>query len=491
MPEKAPSTIWTQLSQRIEERLGIVFPPNRHNDLIARLTPAAKEFGFEDVDACAVWLLSMPFSRAQIAVLAKHLTIGETYFFRDANSFDALRTRIFPEIFANPHREGREVRVWCAAASTGEEPYSVAILLRQILPPKWRARIFATDINEAAIERARTGIYRDWSFRQLPAGYREKYFLPLSDNRHQISPEIRQMVTFFPFNLLTDVYPSFLKGLVDMHVILCRNVLIYFSAQTNMEIVGKMEKTLAPGGYLLVSPAEAPHVALPSLLRLNTGSTVCFQKAPSERRQEPAAAQPKTKRNRRNSPSGTKTSPGKMARLKLRAAASSDSRVIRQAHTAYHRGNYAIVTTLLENFLAADDGAITAHPEALQLLVYAYANQKDLTAAEAWCQRAIERDKVNPLYHYLLAMILLAKKNESAACDALKRAVFLDQNFVMAHFSLGNLYHRWGDVEAARRQYRILQKLLQHVPPHTPLPGSDELTADALRQMTENLLPQS
>ncbi len=486
MSEKVPAAIWTQLSRRIEEVLGIVFPPNRHHDLIARLTPAAKEFGFDDVDACAAWLLSMPLSRAQIAVLAKHLTVGETYFFRDAKSFDALRTKIFPDIFAGHRREQREVRVWCAAASTGEEPYSVAILLRQILPPKWRAHIFATDINEAAIERAKTGIYRDWSFRQLPAGYREQYFSPVADDRHQIVPAIRRMVTFFPFNLVADVYPSFLKGLVDIDVILCRNVLIYFSAQTNAEIIGKMEMTLAPGGYLLVSPAEAPHVALPSLLRLNTGSTVCFRKVPSARAQEAASARTKTERKR----SGKKIASEKPARAKLHAATSPESAVMRQALTAYHRGNYAAATALLENFLSADDGALTTHPEALQLLVYAHANRKDLAAAEAWCQRAIARDKVNPLYHYLLAIILLAKKEEAAARDALKRAVFLDQDFVMAHFSLGNLYRRWGDVEAARRQYRILRKLLHDLAPNTPLPGSDELIADALRQMTENLLSQ-
>ncbi len=486
MVENVPDTVWTQLSRRIEEVLGIVFPPNRRNDLIARLTPAAKEFGFDDVGACAAWLLSTPLSRAQIAVLAKHLTVGETYFFRDAKSFDALRTKIFPDIFTDPHREQREVRVWCAAASTGEEPYSVAILLRQIMPPEWRARIFATDINESAIERAKTGIYREWSFRQLPAGYREKYFSPVSDDRHQIAPEIRRMVTFFPFNLVADVFPSFLKGLVEIDVILCRNVLIYFSAQTNAEIIGKMEMTLAPGGYLLVSPAEAPHVALPSLLRLNIGSVVCFRRAHPASPQKPASAPLKT------APKGSagKISSEKSARLKLRGASPPQPRVMRRALAAYRRGNYAAVTALLENFLSADDGALTAHPDALQLLVYAHANQKDLAAAEAWCQRAIERDKVNPLYHYLLAMVLLAKKDEAAARDALKRAVFLDQNFVMAHFSLGNLYHRWGDVEAARRQYRILQKLLQNVPPNAPLPGSDELTADTLRQMTENLLSQ-
>lgn len=481
---------WLKVSKRIEALLGIYFPPDRYPDMISRLQPVAQELEFDDVAEFAIWLLTASISSAEMAVLSKHLTIGETYFFRGTKNFDALRHRIFPAIFNHSHPSRHEVRVWSAACSTGEEPYSVAILLNELLPPGWNARIFASDVNPAAIAQAQKGVYRPWSFRGLSPIYRNRYFNPLPNGHFELAPNIRQMVEFFPFNLISDEYPSLLNGLNNVDMIFCRNVLIYFSPETVRNIIRKMEKTLVSDGYLLVSPAEAPHINLPTLARVNGETTSCFQKRRAVSKQ-PKSVSPRRRKPRTPKPHSVHRTP--VARPKqvkpqnpvfqLPAVAVGE-----QARAAYQHGDYARAAMILEEFFTDNETAISTHGEFFQHLIHAYANQNNLKTAEVWCHRAIERDKINPLHYYLLATVYLAQKQTDATYDALKKAVFLDHNFIMAHFSLGNLYQRDGEFAAAERQYRILQKLLQNVAPETTLPGADDLTAAAVQKMAQNLI---
>lgn len=161
-----PDALWGCLSEFIAQNTGLHFPPERRSDLQRGFTAAAAEFGFADSARCADWLLSTPLTRPQLHTLASHLTVGETYFFRDRKTFDALAQHILPELLRR--RRGREqrLRLWSAACSTGEEPYSLAILLQQLLPDwrDWHITILATDINPRSLQKAAAGVYGEWSF---------------------------------------------------------------------------------------------------------------------------------------------------------------------------------------------------------------------------------------------------------------------------------------------------------------------------------------
>ncbi len=472
MSGQIPAVQLSRLSKKLETHLGLYFPPDRHADLAKRLVPIADEFGFGDAAACVDWLLNTTISPREWAVLTKHLTIGETYFFREPAAFNALRDQILPEMLAASNRHSRRLRIWSAAASTGEEAYSLAMMLDRLLPkyPGWTASIFATDVNADALEKAQRGIFRRWSFRGISQAYRREYFSELSDGTFQISPRIRQMVSFFPFNLVTDNYPSYLKQLHDVDIIFCRNVLIYFSAETVATVTEKLMQTLASDGWLVVSPSEVPHITADELQRHIFGGVTFFQK---------------------RALSIVKTELALPAILPTHSApvqkALSPTEMYNRALNFYRQGEYVAAAEILEEMLTASDGALANQPDAVQLLIHTYANRQQLTEAEAWCRRAIAANKLNPRYHYLLATIFEAQKDDTAAIAALKKTLFLKHNFALAHFTLGSILQQQGKLTDARRHFRTLKEILATLPPNAILIGSDDLTVAGLRQMTTHL----
>ena len=164
------SSLLSEFRTFVEKRLGLHFPEGRTRELERGIRFASREFGYEDADSCLRWLLSSPVSHGQIETLASHLTVGETYFFRDRGSFDALGEHVLPDLIRARKGKEQRLRIWCAGCSSGEEAYSIAMSLDRILPDMedWRVTILATDINPQGLERAARGVYRDWSFWGTP-----------------------------------------------------------------------------------------------------------------------------------------------------------------------------------------------------------------------------------------------------------------------------------------------------------------------------------
>ena len=245
-----------------------IFPPERRADLQRALAAAAAEFGFADSASCAAeWLLSAPLTRPQLHTLASHLTIGETYFFREPHTFDALAGHILPALIRRRRGRDQRLRLWSAACSfSGEEPYSLAILVRRLLPDwqDWHVKILATDINERFLRKAAAGVYGEWSFRQSPAGFKEQYFTPTADGRFAVAPQFRQCVSFAQLNLAGDSFPSLATDTNAMDVILCRNVLIYFTPAHAHKLVENLRHALMEEAWLAVSPERMlPGAVLP------------------------------------------------------------------------------------------------------------------------------------------------------------------------------------------------------------------------------------
>ena len=153
LSDRDSETQWMRLSEFIAEHMGLHFPRERWADLQRGMAGAAVECGFDDAAACADWLLSAPPTRTQLQVLANHLTVGETYFFRDKRTFDVLASRVLPELIDARRGRERRLRLWSAACCSGEEAYSLAILLHQVLPDlaDWHVTILATDINSGRV----------------------------------------------------------------------------------------------------------------------------------------------------------------------------------------------------------------------------------------------------------------------------------------------------------------------------------------------------
>lgn len=248
-PTPLPESLLSGLGALLAARLGCHFPRERWGDLERGITAVAREKGFPDSRACLLWLLREPWAQDRIELLARHLTVGETYFFRDPASFAALEERILPDLLART-AASRPLRIWSAGCATGEEPYSIAMVLDRLLPDtiKERTTILATDINPDSLRKGIDGVYGSWSFRGTPESIRERYFVTTPDGRFQVKPWLRHRVSFAYLNLAENLYPSLSTQTNSMDLIFCRNVLMYFDSDKAEQVVAKLHRALVEGG---------------------------------------------------------------------------------------------------------------------------------------------------------------------------------------------------------------------------------------------------
>jgi chemotaxis protein methyltransferase CheR len=280
MTQAISHVLLAQLSDVIRAQMGLHLPAAHWHDLERGIRAAARELAFQDTAACIQWLVSSPLTRHQIAVLARHLTIGETYFFREPHVFAMLEEEILPALMYARRERPRRLRIWSAGCATGEEPYSVAISISKVIRDRrdWDITILATDINPRFQQMAAAGVYREWSFRRTPAWIKARYFSRQAGGRLAILSEIQTMVTFAYLNLVDDVYPSPLTNTMAMDVIFCRNVLMYLAPEQAQQVVHRLYHALADGGWLIVSPSETSHVLFASFQAVGIPGAILYRK---------------------------------------------------------------------------------------------------------------------------------------------------------------------------------------------------------------------
>jgi chemotaxis protein methyltransferase CheR len=236
------------LAELVNRRSGMVLPAEKLNLAESRLWPVARRFGFRDLEAMLADLRHAPESLASAVVEA--LAIHDTWFFRDRAVFEHFRAAILPPLLLSRMRE-RRLRLCCAGASTGQEPYSLAMLLAEVGLSGWRVEMIATDLSEAAIARGRDGVY---SQAEVKRGLRAReiatHFAP-DGECWRVAERVRRMVRFRVFNLLDDF-----GWLGELDVIFCRNVLMYFDPRSKAAVLEKLAAALAPGGCLVLGASE-------------------------------------------------------------------------------------------------------------------------------------------------------------------------------------------------------------------------------------------
>jgi chemotaxis protein methyltransferase CheR len=500
--EALADPLWERLSHFIAENIGLHFPPERMTDLQRGLGAAAEEFGFAEHARCAEWVLSGALTRPQLHALASHLTVGETYFFRERKTLEALSNVILPDLIER--RRGREqrLRLWSAACCTGEEAYSLAILLRRLLPDwkDWNVTILATDINERFLQKAAAGIYGEWSFRDCAPLFKERYFTRTPDGRYEVAAQVRDWVTFAQVNLAEDSFPSLSTDTNAMDVILCRNLLLYFTPAHARKLVEKLYNALVDRGWLAVSPSECSQTLFSRFAAANFPGAVLYRKDGLMERsahQAPSLPEPVTASGMPMAPEpatvvtevALQPEPAPAGLLEQSPGSAGVPRSVTAAECALSQGRYGeAVDALLPAFAdAAIDiatGRLPAEHEsrALSVLARAYANQGNLAEALLWTARWIDSNKVEPAAHYLHAMILQERGERRHARRALQSAVFLQPDFALAHFALGNLAHADGRAAEANRHFANALRSLRDRSPDAPLPDSDGMTVGRLVQ---------
>ena len=257
-----PETKLTHIRKKLLNQLGLNYTKNQEKELYRKLTDASAAFDYKNVDNFIQWLTNQELDKSQIKKLATFLTIGETYFFRERKALEYLEFDYLPKIINERKSSSKKIKIWSAACSTGEEPYSIAILLKRVIPDieQWDIKIMASDINPTFLKKAKEGIYSKWSFRGNSEGFVFNNFKKIDNNRFQIKEDIKRMVTFSHINLASDSYPSTNNEIEDLDIILCRNVMIYFSPKGIRSVTTKLYKSLKKDGVLLVSPVEVSNL---------------------------------------------------------------------------------------------------------------------------------------------------------------------------------------------------------------------------------------
>jgi len=422
----------TMVCEVIELRIGLHFPVERWAMLRRNLVSAAKEFGFQNMSGFIKWFLSTTLNKEQIAILAAHLTNSETYFWREPQVFTALTDFILPELIKSKKKRERSIRICSAGCSTGEEPYSIAIALHKTIQKikDWNITILATDINPGALSKAVSGIYSKWSFRNSPSWLKSRYFYNKEDRQYEIIPEIKKMVTFTCLSL---VEMSAIGIANKMDIIFCRNVLMYFTNEWATKVSQDLIHSLAEEGWLVISSCELSSNLFPQLIPVNFPGAVLYRKTKKESAHSFDAHS-----------------------IEIPEPLQLSSAVALAKEDLQPLSSEALAKEDLQSNIKIPEESSADKIFAIRLL----ANQGSLEEALTICIEVIASDKLAPGLYFLRASILQELDKINEAIESLKQAIYIDPDYIMGHFTLGNLFIRQGNVRNAKQYFNNALELL-------------------------------
>jgi len=473
------------------------------------------------------------------------LTTTESYFFRDQGQFSLLREVILPTLIENKqaHSPGEfptelqyelggrsrqpTLRIWSAGCSTGEEAYSLAILLQETIAnwEAWQIVILGTDINQSTLALAQRGIYSDWSFRHTEATLRQKYFR-LHPEGWEIRPEIRRLVTFRYGNLVQDPFPNPHLGLYDFDLILCRNVFIYFDATAIQQVLHKFYASLLPNGYLITGHTELYGQTLPPFRVCSFPQSIAYQRSPEQNlpvhllpQPTPPLPAPPTPLpvpqpalsppiqvplptplpcqpilvSPLAAPSPPAPLPTTEPTVPTPPAHDVPPDFYGDPFTSAPAPELQAIVALLDQgaypqAIAAAEALIQQQPQCLPafcLMAEAYASLGAYAKAEAACKQALDLNAWVLKPYYLLAQIAEATGDFEGAKVFLKRIIYLEPDAINAYVELGNLYDREGNWARANKMWVAALEMLKKLPQAATIEAGHVLTVTELQQYLE------
>lgn len=399
----------------ILKRLGIIV---RHNntDLVNSIMEACHKFQCDPNE-----YLNMLSNCSDSSPLLEHLvavvTVGETYFFRDKYQVKILKDTLLPRIIRAKREENSlTLRVWSAACASGEEIYTISMLLREMLTDihRWTVHLLGTDINTVALKKAKEGLYNKWSMRSIPEYYKQQYFLN-QNNQYLLNPAICDMVNFRYLNLNDNTYPSILNGTHSQDLIICRNLLIYFSSGNITRLMKKFSASLVDGGALMLGASDPVNIEGTDLVsQFNEGMVFLRRNSVNNITQSSAVSQ-KTK-------SPDKTPTAKSATLPY-VSKHLDKACLQELSITRKTDEPPKITSAMLLTLEAKTSANLGH----------------LDEALKYCEESLLLDSTNKDTYFTYGLTLTELDRNNEAEVAFRKALFLDYQYVEVHFQLGIL----------------------------------------------------
>jgi chemotaxis protein methyltransferase CheR len=459
----------------------------------------------------AEYLRLLDTDESAFAALITELTVGETYFLREIGQFEFIRREVLPGL-AGESASGRGITAWSAGCASGEEAYSLAMIAQEANPPS-RIRVLGTDIAESRLAIARKAVYGEWSLRGVPDSIVQRYF-QRTNRKVKVAPAIRSMVEFRSLNIASPDWSPSGIGPRGMDLIFCRNVLIYLDAATIGRVATQLIDSLSDNGWLFLGASDPALTDLVSCDVVVTGSGLAYRRHQRGARASvrffhaieslfsPPATEPprleETNDAQRVAPaySGPPTPPLPLKdgeHVDGRAASDdltrSAHRLVARARDEYLRGNYPRSVDLARECVTQDGH----DAEGWIILVRALANLGLNEEAGLACAAGLDLHRTSAELTYMHAMLLRQSARNVEALAALRCALYLDRQFVVAHLAIGDVLSAMGDRSAARQAFRNAERLLLGASQAEIVPGADGLDAGrllAVAQMQLGLIDQ-
>ncbi|BAE50767.1 CheR family methyltransferase [Paramagnetospirillum magneticum] len=460
---------YSVLKALIIDTTGMAFYRDKDSDLARILAERMAEIGIGDCAGYLDRLHCLGQGKAEMDALIAELTIGETYFFRHKEQFDALRDLILPEAIER-NRTVRRLRIWSAGCATGPEPYSVAIMLEREFGERiagWHVTVLGTDINQKFLSRAREGRYDEWAFRTMSDSLRAACFEKVG-NQWQIRPEFKRNVSFQYHNLIKSPFPSLADNIAGFDIIICRNVIIYFSQATVESLVPCFRESLNDGGWLIMGHAEPNQRLFADFRTVNTPGAVLYQRV--DRPYVVAEPSPPVP------PPLPLVSPPPVVRGGLPAKAPT-SRALPPKALSPRGSTSARPGSAAPAAAAGGAGDFDRLTVARNL-----ADSGQWEKAAAACDAIIAASPLDAWAYFYRAMVH-EQLGEDEPCEkALRRAIYLDRRLVLPHYHLGLFLARKDDSTGAERSFRNAQALLAGLADEQPVNPGEKIAVGQMRE---------
>ncbi len=490
----------TALKGFLLEHSGLHFSQHNHRILERGLRRRIQALRMESLSAYLNYLTATSENYDEINKLLGLLTVGETSFFRYRSHRQALIQYVTPRLLEQNKPHGK-LRIWSAGCSTGEEPYSLAILLLEHFPELvgWDVQILATDINKCALRQAREGTYGERSLRMVEDSLRERYFQKVG-NLFQISPQARHMVRFDYLNLQTDPFPAGNNATGEIDLLFCRNVLIYFKHETIRKIVAKFSQALRPQGFLFMGHSETMQNVSDRFQRQYQNNAFFYQlkedgavatksvtsKVLSRRVRSTEAVVRTPAKARRKSTVTAAVSRKKAPTQDKKKLLRDPEQLYREALTAFDHEKFAEAGKLFELLLEQQP----TNPKALIGKGLLMANLGEYNDARLCCARAIKEDDLLPEAYLLRGLILDMEGLHERALVEYQKILWLNPAFVMAHYLSAKVYDRLADTDKRQRSLRNTVRTLEQAADQSLIPFSGGLSRGVFLEIAHRELAE-
>jgi chemotaxis protein methyltransferase CheR len=472
------------IAKVIESSMGLAFQTNRIDEFSRHLKEAVQTLGYSDFESFfkKITISGGKLTSEEKKVLAAHLTVSETYFFREKPAITMFCKTIIPELIRK--KNGEVIRIWSAGCSSGEEPYTLAMIIKELFPnfPKGHIKILGTDINPNVLTKAKNGLYTSWSFREIPDTYVNKYFKKIGDN-YQISDSIKELVRFEHLNLADDIFPGESPGEPNIDIIFCRNVLMYLNHDLIKKISQRYFNILNEEGWLITSQVELNDIFFGHFSKVYSDEGVFYIKDSTHKKRKNLLSPVK---ETIATPSVSKKAQRqhKKIEIDLNTDEEDSSFLNSELEMLYSEGKYSqcIKIAIAEMEKGSEDNTL------LGFLAKSYANTGRYKEAIYILDKLISKNISSDDIFYLYGTVLTELKEIEKAKQMFRKGLYLNPEHLLSHLMLGNILKNEGNNRGASIHYRNVIQLTDKIKEEDIVRLTGGVNKDRLREMVEKLI---